>query len=187
MTRRFLYISLLLLIKILPYCLSYNGVPGTTSTINGYDTELGTDPICWFGRSTSLLEYHNETDTVKTPFPNPVVENFELLGATQLLRECPSGIELKGFAPEEFGTPPNYEDGIRPRTKQWYDYRLEFTIDQFGLLGNSLISDENPTVVAVQVSVSVLESVLTCTFLLRNSNRHSHPCYPLLTCTFLHC
>ena len=153
MTRRFLSISLLLLLKILPYCMAYNGVPGTTSTINGYDTELGTDPICWTGRSTALLENENETDAVMTPFPNPVVEDFNLLGETQLLRECPTGIRLKGFAPTEFGTPPDYEDGIRPRTKQWYNYTLEFTIDQLGLQGNSLISDENPTVVAVQVSI----------------------------------
>lgn len=86
-----------------------------------------------------------------TPFPNPVVENFELLGETKLLQSCPTGIHLKGFAPTEFGTPPLYKDGIRPRTKQWYNYTLEFTIDQLGLQGNSLISDDTPTVVALQV------------------------------------
>jgi hypothetical protein len=130
---------------------AYNGVPGTTSTVSGYDTELGTDPVCWSGRSTALLEKNNETDTVVTPFPNPVVEDFELLGETKLLLECPTGIQFKGFAPAEFGTAPQYNDGIRPRTKQWYNYSLEFTIDQLGLQGNSLISDDDPTVVAVQV------------------------------------
>lgn len=174
--RRFPSTSLLLLLTFLPNCMAYNGVPGTTSTINGYDTELGTDPICWTGRSTALLENENETDAVITPFPNPVVEDFNLLGETQLLRECPTGIRLKGFAPTEFGTAPDYEDGIRPRTKQWYNYTLEFTIDQLGLQGNSLISDENPTVVAVQVSMNN-------TFPLRLFIIHAHQCHATLVFT----
>jgi hypothetical protein len=127
-------------------------VPGTTSTLNGYDTELGTDPVCWTGRSASLLNRENVSDATVTPFPNPVVEKFQLLGETKLLQECPTGIKLNAFAPKEFGTSPDYNDGIRPRTKQWYNYTVEFTIDQLGVRGNSLISDVSPTIVAVQVS-----------------------------------
>jgi len=126
-------------------------VPGTTSTISGYDTELGTDPVCWTGRSASLLNTSEEAEVV-TPFPNPVVEDFQLLGETRLLQACPTGVNLTAFAPKEFGTPPHYNDGIRPRTKQWYNYTINFTIDQLGLSGNSLISDDSPTIVALQVS-----------------------------------
>ena len=101
----------------------------------------------------ALLDSDNTTDTEEiTPFPNPVVENFELVGETKLLLECPTGIALKAYAPEEFGTSPQYSDGIRPRTKQWYNYTVQFTIDQLGLQGNALISDNSPTIVAVQVS-----------------------------------
>lgn len=132
-------------------------VPGTTGTQNGYDTELGTDPVCWWGRSTALLESTNDTDIPETvsvtQFPNPVVKDFELLGETKLLLECPAGVQLKAFAPPEFGTSPHYKDGIRPRTKQWYNYTIQFTIDQLGLEGNSLISDANPAIVAVQASI----------------------------------
>lgn len=138
---------------------SLAAVPGTTGTLSGYDTELGVDPVCWTGSSASLLKENVSDTTVITPFPNPVVENFQLLGETELLRECPTGIELKAFAPPEFGTPPLYQDGIRPRTKVWYNYTIEFTIDQLGVRGNALISDETPTIVAVQVCLVQSENL----------------------------
>jgi hypothetical protein len=131
------------------------GVPGTTGTISGYDTELGTDPVCWTGSSTALADAGNVSETtVVTPFPNPLVQDFDLLGETKLLPECPTGVKLEAFAPKEFGTPPDYNDGIRPRTGQWYNYSVQFTIDKFDLRGNTIVSDETPTVVAVQVSRS---------------------------------
>jgi len=127
-------------------------IPGTTSTNNGYNTELGTDPVCWTSRSTSLLKSMSVTDILITPFPNEVVKDFTLLGETMLLLECPSGNDLKVFAPPEFGTAPHHKDGIHPRTKQWYNYTIQFTINQRELEGNTIISDDSPTIVAVQVS-----------------------------------
>jgi hypothetical protein len=126
------------------------GVPGTTGTLSGYDTELGKDPVCWTGSSRAVTG--NLTETV-TPFPNPLVPEFQLLGTTKLLLECPEGVKLEAFAPKEFGTPPDYNDGIRPRTKQWYNFTVQFTINLVNLTGTILVSD-NTTAVAVQVSHS---------------------------------
>jgi hypothetical protein len=145
----------LLLQSCISLVLAQASVPGTTGTINGYDTEMGTDPVCWTGSSTALADAGNASETtVVTPFPNPLVQDFDLLGETKLLLECPTGVKLEAFAPKEFGTPPYYNDGIRPRAGQWYNFSVQFTIDQLGLRGNRIVSDETPTIVAVQVSRS---------------------------------
>ena len=139
-------------------------VPGTTQTHSGYDTELGKDAVCWTGKSTALAT--GELNATITPFPNPVIENFTLYGDTKLLLECPSGITLKAFAPPEFGTPPGYHDGIRPRTKVWYNFTVRFTLDLSQVQGDTLLSDDTPTVVAIQVSAHDMHA---CDF-------HGHLC-----------
>jgi hypothetical protein len=145
---------LLLFVLLLTYNLvsAQAGVPGTTGTLSGYDTELGTDPVCWTGSSVDLAGNLSERVTI-TPFPNPLVQDFHLLGNTKLLLECPKGVKLDAFAPKEFGTPPDYNDGIRPRTKQWYNFTVQFTINLVNVTGSILVSD-NTTSVAVQVSDS---------------------------------
>ena len=72
------------------------GIPGTTQTLAGYDTELGTDPICWSSIASPTPENG-------IPFPNGVlVENFSMADKVELLPECPDGTWLEVFAPVDF-------------------------------------------------------------------------------------
>mmetsp|Transcript_41862 Transcript_41862/g.100496 ORF Transcript_41862/g.100496 Transcript_41862/m.100496 type:complete len:889 (-) Transcript_41862:851-3517(-) len=72
------------------------GIPGTTQTLAGYDTELGTDPICW----SSIA---SPTPDNGIPFPNgELVENFSMADKVELLPQCPDGTWLEVFAPVKF-------------------------------------------------------------------------------------
>ncbi|KAG7366843.1 7 transmembrane sweet-taste receptor of 3 GCPR domain containing protein [Nitzschia inconspicua] len=107
------------------------GIPGTTQTISGYDTELGNDPICW-------SSYAAATGDVGIPFPNgELVQNFSLANEVNLASSCPSGTWLKAMAPPEFLNP-----NFRPRTLEWYSYTIKGAVDLDELSGLQIVSDE---------------------------------------------
>ena len=125
---------------------AFQGIPGTKSTINGYDSELGTDAICW----TSEAAENQEAESF--PFPNPLVRDFAVRDRVQLLEACPSGNSLKAFAPAEARL------GKRLRTYRWYDYYVEISVDTSTLsdFNYEIIADDNQPIVAVQVVACVL-------------------------------
>jgi hypothetical protein len=83
------------------------GIPGTTQTLSGYDTELGEDPICW-------LSIASATPEEGIAFPNGVlVEDFALADKVQLLPSCPNGTWLEADSPPEF-----QQEGFRPRIRE---------------------------------------------------------------------
>jgi hypothetical protein len=113
------------------------GIPGTTQTISGYDTELGEDPICW--RSTAGTE-----GEIDTPLPNPLIKDFKILGEVALLRSCPVLNYITAKAPIEV------QRGERLRTGEIYDYQVAINLNLDSLGGNAIVSDEGP-LIAVQI------------------------------------
>ena len=139
------------------------GIPGTTQTLNGYDTALGNDPICWVGESAAAQSQLNETavaevqvedsavdQLVKTVFPNPLVENFTLLGKTEILDACPKGNRVEVTLPQESLR------GERLRTLQYYNYSLRVELDLDTLDGDMIITDNGTASIALQVVVCSL-------------------------------
>jgi hypothetical protein len=115
------------------------GIPGTTQTVSGYDTELGKDSICW-------SSFASATPDEGTPFPNGVlVEEFALADKVKLLPSCPEGTRIEAFAPTEFLTP-----GFRPRTMEWHTYSVKGSIDLSHLNGMKIVSD-NGTKIAISM------------------------------------
>ncbi|KAL3936930.1 MAG: hypothetical protein SGARI_002350, partial [Bacillariaceae sp.] len=107
------------------------GIPGTTQTISGYDTEMGEDPICW-------SSFASATGQDGIPFPNgELVEDFSVATQVNLAPACPNGTWLEAFAPAEF-----LEDGFRPRTGVFYEYTIKASIDLDELSGLNIVSDE---------------------------------------------
>lgn len=148
------------------------GIPGTTKTSNGYDTEMGTDPICW----SSIA---SPTPDGGIPFPNGVlVENFTLAEKVELLTSCPPGTWLEAFAPREFlgdkdevgvdaGANEEQDEkssllqdvaqigttksAFRPRTFAWYNYTVRGGINLQELNGTIIVSDSRKSMVAVSI------------------------------------
>ena len=65
--------------------------------------------------------------------PNVLVNNFTKSGDVRLLKACPSRINMTASPPEEF-----LRDGFRPRTLEWYDYRVQATIELGSFLGGAM-------------------------------------------------
>jgi hypothetical protein len=51
---------LLCVLVIIPGSKARFGIPGTTQTINGYDTELGVSPMCWKSDASSTVNEDEE-------------------------------------------------------------------------------------------------------------------------------
>jgi cadmium resistance protein CadD (predicted permease) len=136
-----LLLPFIVFLVLVPNVTSSFGIPGTTQTISGYDTEVGEDPICWRCSASAV-----EGDI---PFPNPLIKDFKLTGEVALLRECPALNYITAEAPPEF------QRGERLRTGQLYDYKVSITLNLDSLGGNAFISDEGP-LVAVQIIVCKL-------------------------------
>jgi hypothetical protein len=141
MHRLLSFITFLLLV---PKAASSFGIPGTTQTISGYDTELGEDPICWTSTASNIVERE-----VDTPFPNPLINDFMIQGEVTLLRSCPTLNYITAEAPIEF------QRGERLRTWISYDYKVSITLNLDSLGGNAFVSDEGP-LIAVQILVCEL-------------------------------
>ena len=135
------------------------GIPGTTQTISGYDTEFGRDAICWSSfQATSSSSSKDNTHDHAIDLPNPLIEGFHIdaTGVT-LLRACPVGNTLQGTAPTEFLA------GERLRTGVWYNYSVQAQLNLTALIGDSGGTTATPTVVADNgtfVSIQILLCVL---------------------------
>ena len=133
------------------------GVPGTSQTLNGYDTEGGFNPVCWLGSSDPAifsgaenLQIDEDEQVKATPWDNKLYKSFMLTGQVELLPACPTGVSVEGDAPAELA-----ERGEVMRTGQYYDYAVRGSIDLDQLAGEYVFSDDGPRV-AVQVSSSRL-------------------------------
>ena len=124
------------------------GIPGTTQTDNGYDTELGTDAICWKSsgvippvkEQSTLNTIHDDTDRDKQLsilFANDLIQNFTLPSSNtvKLLTSCPTDNVLTTQAPLE------WRNGGRLRTGTWYNYTVSVQINLQSLGGRNFISD----------------------------------------------
>lgn len=117
------------------------GIPGTTQTNSGYDTELGNDSICW-------SSFASATPDDGIPFPNGVlVEAFSLADKVELLPSCPEGTRISVFVPPEF-----LEPGFRPRTLEWYNYTVKGSIELSQLNGVDIVSDEGTKIAFAMVA-----------------------------------
>jgi hypothetical protein len=131
------------------------GIPGTTQTISGYDTEVGEDPICWKCNASTV-----EGDI---PFPNPLIKHFKLTGEVTLLKSCPALNYMTAEAP------PELQRGERLRTGKSYDYKVSITLNLDSLGGNAFISDEGP-LIAVQIIVCKLGAGFCSPYIHEESN-----------------
>ena len=151
-----------LLIASLPSCVVQGfGVPGTSQTLNGYDTEGGINPVCWLGRSRSdsaeaavlSLSDQNHADTppttTQTPWDNTLYRSFVLTGKVELLPQCPAGVHIEGDAPVELRERGDGEV-MMLRTGRYHDYVVRGSIDLDELAGDYIFSDDGPRI-AVQV------------------------------------
>jgi len=134
------------------------GIPGTTNTINGYDTELGTDPICW--RSQSYDEIDNQGEQ-KTAFPNDLIDDFSLAGEVELMEACPrNSVNLTVHLPDIFAT-NQFVPGFRPRTKNSYKFRVTGSVDAAAMGARHFVSDRGSQLV-VQVVLCRLDATGFC-------------------------
>lgn len=128
------------------------GIPGTTQTFDGYDTALGNEAICWVGAGAEDANATGEAATGdaalqlrKIAFPNPLVENYTLVGETAILKQCPGGNSVEVHKPQESTR------GERLRTLRFYNYSLHVEIDLDSLDGDKIITDNKTATIALQV------------------------------------
>jgi hypothetical protein len=131
------------------------GIPGTTQTMYGYDTALGNESICWFGLAAPPEDLQNRTseavdELIKTVFPNPLVENFTLVGKTEIMKTCPEGNAVSVEKPVES------LQGERLRTLRYYNYPLEVNVNLDTLDGDGILSDNGLSTIALQIVVCSL-------------------------------
>jgi hypothetical protein len=118
------------------------GIPGTTRTKSGYDTEMGQDAMCWSSVASSTPEFD-------TPSPDgALVKNFAMADQVKLHSSCPYGTWLTAHAPPEFSQP-----GFRPRTLEWYNFTVK------GRLSLEALSD---IFVASDTGSKAAVSILAC-------------------------
>jgi len=132
------------------------GIPGTTQTDNGYDTELGSDPICW--ESTGKVSDHDD-DPNSRLFENYLIKNFRLDHSVTLLSRCPSNNTLVGHPPAIVDRRSDYDaknGEQRLRTGTWYNFTVVATLDLYGLGGNVFVSDDPINRVSFQVITCAL-------------------------------
>ena len=114
------------------------GIPGTTQTISGYDTEMGVDPICWSSQS----------DENGLELPNPLIKDFLVsVSGVTLLRACPQGNTMSGVAPDELVL---YGERLRTTVEYNFTVSLDINLTSLGAT-QGFTSDEGPGYIAVQV------------------------------------
>lgn len=129
-----------------------SSIPGTTQTNSGYDTEVGTDAICWRSQGQVFTNASSTSRIIRgINMSNPLLENFILQDSgVTLLRSCPRGNTLNSYEPIE------YVRGERLRTKQWYNYSVMINLDLSTLhptIQNPYIVSDQGSYIAVQVLV----------------------------------
>jgi hypothetical protein len=154
----YLLLPCIVFLMLVPRAEPSFGIPGTTQTISGYDTELGEDPICWRSNASTV-----DGEIEDIPFPNPLVKNFKLLGEVALLRECPGLNYITGKAPPEF------QRGERLRTGEIYEYSVSITLEIRSLGGNIFVSDEGP-LIGVQILLCKLGAGFCSPFIHEEAN-----------------
>jgi hypothetical protein len=154
-----LLLSSLLFLVMAPSATPSFGIPGTTQTTTGYDTELGEDPICW---RSSASTFEGELNGV-IPFPNPLVNNSIIEGEVELLKRCPALNYLTAEAPLEF------RHGERLRTGQVYNYSVAITLN-IGSLGGSVFVSDNGALIAVQILLCELGGGFCSPFIHEEAN-----------------
>jgi hypothetical protein len=150
-----LLLPFIVFLSLVPKAEPSFGIPGTTQTISGYDTELGEDPICWRCNASTV-----EGDI---PFPNPLIKHFKLTGEITLLKSCPALNYMTA------GAPPEFQRGERLRTGKSYDYKVSITLNLDSLGGNVFTSDEGP-LVAVQILLCKLGAGFCSPYIHEESN-----------------
>jgi 7 transmembrane sweet-taste receptor of 3 GCPR len=132
--------------------ISGSGIPGTTQTENGYDTERGYDPMCW--RSHGDINPAPQSNATAIIFSNYLLTGFVLTpnSSVELLRSCPGNgtNDIRGFAP------PEKLQGQRLRTGQWYNYSAHVRLDLSSLGGAEFIADHGTHNVSVQILICLL-------------------------------
>jgi hypothetical protein len=150
---------LLLLSRIRSTASDALGIPGTTQTLGGYDTEMGEDPICWSSRASA-------TPTGGVAFPNGVlVQNFSLADKVELLPLCPPGTWLEAHAPAEFSQPD-----FHPRTLQWYNYTVKGRIDLIALNGIFVTADKGSKIAIGIIACDTLTAGFCSPFVHEQAN-----------------
>jgi hypothetical protein len=151
-----LLLPFIVFLSLVPKAEPSFGIPGTTQTISGYDTEVGEDPICWRCNASTV-----EGDI---PFPNPLIKHFKLTGEVTLLKSCPALNYLTAEAPPEF------QRGERLRTGKSYDYKVSITLNLDSLGGNAFISDDEGPLIAVQIILCKLGAGFCSPYIHEESN-----------------
>jgi len=118
---------------------SAGGIPGTSQTDSGYDTEAGVDAICWKSDSGG---------TEGIALPNPLIADFVVdFDGVELLRACPIGNNVSGTQPDE-----NTIFGEQLRTGQDYNYTVTLNVNLTSLNATQgFTSDAGPGLVAIQI------------------------------------
>lgn len=108
------------------------GLPGTTQTVSGYDTELGADAMCWRSQGSLLGAESSGGSTVS--FPNPLIKDFRLNGSIKLLNKCPVGNALVAHPPSCIdNTASTAIEGERLRTGQWRNFTVSVKLNTTSL------------------------------------------------------
>lgn len=132
-------------------------IPGATQTASGYETSLGEDAMCWISqgalRHGAVVSTSSPQQSITT-FPTPLLQDFQLDGAIELLRSCPTGNVLTAQPPIE------YQKKQILRTRSWYNFTATIQLNTTSLVDTigggitdpSFVSDGvRPHSIAVQV------------------------------------
>jgi hypothetical protein len=132
---------------------SGNGVPGTTQTDSGYDTEMGVDPMCWTSSGDITNVSYSGSGNETLGLSNYLIKNFDLSAnsSVELLRACPGN----GANYIQGRAPPEKLRGERLRTGTWYNYSVDVKLDLSALGGTEFVADDD-NVTIHRVSVQIL-------------------------------
>eukprot|EP00591_Stephanopyxis_turris_P000918 CAMPEP_0195518778 /NCGR_PEP_ID=MMETSP0794_2-20130614/13650_1 /TAXON_ID=515487 /ORGANISM="Stephanopyxis turris, Strain CCMP 815" /LENGTH=709 /DNA_ID=CAMNT_0040647803 /DNA_START=40 /DNA_END=2169 /DNA_ORIENTATION=+ len=109
---------------------SIHAVPGTFHSKNGYDTETGSDALCWETKGDT-----SPNNLSKTELPNNLVSGFFVSSGVELKTGCPKGMNVTGYVPE-------LAINEKRRTETNYTYRVAIELNITELQGSEIISDK---------------------------------------------
>lgn len=144
------------------------GVPGTSHTISGYDTEAGLDAVCWVTANAQTIRISDnefnfsKADGNLTLLDNNLANNFYVFSdpAITLLPQCPKGINLHGYTPSDIR---QIQGEMTLQTKKSVDFNIKATIDMSGVEGMQLFSDKfRYTTLQVQIILCLTSVVAFC-------------------------
>jgi hypothetical protein len=132
---------------------SGNGIPGTTQTDKGYDTEMGVDPMCWKSTGDRTNASYSGSSNETVGLSNYLMKDFSLSknSSVELLRACPGN----GSNYLQAEAPPERLRGERLRTGRWYNYSVNVRLDLSALGATAFVADSD-NVTTHRVSVQIL-------------------------------